>query len=135
MRRASGKLTRMKNALAVGFGGFLGCIARYLVGLLVLRLFDEPSFPYATLMVNVVGCLLIGLLGRLGENSAMLSPVAQLFLIVGLLGGFTTYSAFGYQTLTLAQHGRAVLALLNISAHIVLGLCAVWLGTLIAEQL
>lgn len=124
----------MKNALAVGPGGFFGCIARYLAGVSVVRLFDAPAFPYATLIVNVVGCFLIGLLGGLADNTRLISPVMQLFLVVGLLGGFTTYSAFGHQTLTLAHEGRMVLAVLNVSAHITLGLGAVWLGELVAKQ-
>jgi len=124
----------MKNALAVGLGGFFGCIARYLTGVLVVRLFDAPVFPYATLIVNITGCLLIGLFGGLAENTDLISPELQLLLIVGLLGGFTTYSAFGFQTLALARDGRMLLAVLNVSAHIILGLSAVWLGTLIAKQ-
>ncbi len=125
----------MKNALVVGLGGFFGCIARYLLGVLIIRLFDAPVFPYATLIVNVTGCFLIGLLGGLAENTQWLTPQAQLFLIVGLLGGFTTYSAFGYQTLTLAHDGRMLFAVLNVSAHIILGLGAVWLGELSAKQI
>jgi fluoride exporter len=125
----------MKNVLAVGLGGFFGCIARYLTSVLVIRLFDAPVFPYATLMVNVAGCFLIGLLGGLAENTQLISPEIQLFLIVGLLGGFTTYSAFGYQTLTLADEGRMLFAVLNVTAHIILGLGAVWLGVLIAKQM
>lgn len=124
----------MKNVLAVGIGGFCGSIARYLAGVLVLRFVAAPVFPYATLLVNVVGCLLIGFLGGLAENTALISPEMQLLLIVGLLGGFTTYSAFGYQTLLLARDGRMPLAVLNVSAHLILGLGAVWLGTLIAKQ-
>lgn len=124
----------MQNALAVGIGGFFGSIARYFVGVLVSRLFDEPTFPYATFAVNIVGCLLIGLLGTLAENTELVSPPMQLFLIVGFLGGFTTYSAFGYQTLTLVRDGNLLLAFLNVAAHIVFGLGAVWLGALLAEQ-
>ncbi len=95
----------------------------------------RPSSPYATLIVNVVGCLLIGLLGGLAENTGLISPGMGLFLIVGLLGGFTTYSAFGYQTLALAHEGRMLLAALNVSAHVTLGLGAVWLGELIAKRM
>jgi CrcB protein len=124
----------MKNALVVGLGGFFGCIARYLTSVLVVRLFDAPVFPYATLVVNIVGCLLIGLLGGLAENTNLISQPVQLLLIVGLLGGFTTYSAFGHQTFMLARDGRMLLAVLNVSAHIILGLGAVWLGALIAQQ-
>ncbi len=124
----------MKDVLAVGIGGFLGCIARYLVSVLFVRLFDEPTFPFATLTVNVVGCLLIGWLGTLAESAQLISPPMQLFLIVGFLGGFTTYSAFGYQTLTLVQDGHSLTAFLNIAAHIIFGFGAVWLGALIAKQ-
>ncbi len=125
----------MKDVLAVGIGGFFGCIIRYLVGVLVSRFFDEPTFPFATLAVNVGGCLLIGLLGTVSENTKMISPPLQMFLIVGFLGGFTTYSAFGYQTLTLMREGYSLAALLNVAAHIVFGFGAVWLGALIAKQI
>ncbi len=96
----------MQNALAVGMGGFLGCIARYLVGVMVAHLVAAPVLPYATLLVNVVGCLLIGVLSTLAERPAGLSPPLHLFLSVGLLGGFTTYSTFGSQTVTLARTGQ-----------------------------
>lgn len=125
----------MQNALAVGVGGFLGSIARYLVGVLILRLFDAPEFPFATFVVNIVGCLLIGLLGTLAKNTELLSPPMQLFLIVGFLGGFTTYSAFGYQTLTLMREGNLLFGFFNVAAHIVFGFGAVWLGSLLAKQL
>ena len=125
----------MGNALAVGVGGFFGCIARYLVGVLISRLFDEPTFPFATFACNIVGCLLIGLLGTLAENTELFSPPMQLLLVVGFLGGFTTYSAFGYQTLTLMRDGYLSFALLNAAAHIIFGLGAVWLGAWLAKQL
>jgi CrcB protein len=123
----------MKEALAVGLGGFIGCVARYLVSVLMIQFIAAPAFPYATLIVNVVGCFLIGLLSSLAENTNMFSPEMQLFLIVGILGGFTTYSAFGYQTLTLARDGQMLAAFLNVSTHIILGFGAVWLGASIAK--
>ncbi|MCA1612714.1 MAG: fluoride efflux transporter CrcB [Acidobacteria bacterium] len=125
----------MRNALAVGFGGFFGCIARYLAGVLFSRLFDSAGLLYATLVVNVVGCLLIGLLGGLSENARLVSPELGLFLTVGLLGGFTTYSTFGYQTVVLARDGQTWSAALNVSSHLVLGLGAVWLGALAAKRI
>jgi len=125
----------MQNALAVGVGGFFGCIARYLVGIFIARFFDEPAFPFATFIVNIAGCFLIGWLGTLAENVELISPPMQLFIVVGFLGGFTTYSAFGYQTLTLVRDGNVLFALLNVSAHIIFGLGAVWLGALLAKQL
>lgn len=123
----------MKNALVVGFGGFIGCVARYLISLLISQCFGAPAFPYATLVVNIVGCFLIGLLGGLAENTNMFSPEMQLFLTVGILGGFTTYSAFGYQTVMLARDEQIVPAILNLSAHIILGFGAVWLGVLLTK--
>lgn len=125
----------MRNALAVGIGGFFGCNARYLIGVLISRLFDEPTFPFATFIVNIVGCLLIGILGSLAENTELVSQPMQLFLIVGFLGGFTTYSAFGYQTLTLMRDGNLLSAFLNVTAHILFGFGAVWLGILIAKRI
>lgn len=123
----------MKNALVVGFGGFIGCVARYLISLLISQCFGAPAFPYATLVVNIVGCFLIGLLGGLAENTNMFSPEMQLFVTVGILGGFTTYSAFGYQTVMLARDEQIVPAILNLSAHIILGFGAVWLGVLLTK--
>ena len=123
----------MKNALVVGLGGFIGCIARYLISVLISQLFGAPAFPYATLIVNIVGCFLIGLLGGLTENTNMFSPEMHLFLTVGILGGFTTYSAFGYQTLMLARDEQIISAILNLSAHIILGFGAVWLGVWLAK--
>lgn len=125
----------MQNALAIGVGGFFGCIARFLVSVLISRLFDEPKFPFATFIVNVVGCLLIGLLGTLAENTELISLPMQMFVVVGFLGGFTTYSAFGYQTLTLMRDGYSLFALLNVAVHIIFGLGAVWLGAILAKQL
>jgi len=126
----------MKHALIVGAGGFVGCIARYLVGVLVARLLGAPVvpyagllvFPYATLVVNVVGCLLIGVLGGLAETTRVLSPELQLLLITGMLGGLTTYSTFGYQTVTLLRGGHFIIAVFFVATHLLLGLSAVWLG-------
>ncbi len=125
----------MKNALLVGLGGFLGCIARYLTNVSVHRMLDDPLFPYATLLVNVAGCFLIGVVGELAQNSRLVSPEMQMFLIVGLFGGFTTYSTFGHQTLMLVRDGHTLLALLNVSSHVLLGLGAVWLGILATKMI
>lgn len=118
----------MKQALIVGAGGFVGCIARYGVGVLVARLLGTPVFPYATFVVNVVGCLLIGVLGGLAHTTRVLSPELQLLLITGMLGGLTTYSTFGYQAVMLLRDGHVVTAVLFVATHLLLGLSAVWLG-------
>lgn len=117
----------MERVLIVGIGSFLGGIARYgLTG--VIHRHTNASFPYGTLAVNVLGCLLIGGVLHLVEDRFMLGPNARLFVAVGLLGGFTTFSAFGYETIELLRGSELRLALLNVSGNVVLGLAAVWLG-------
>ena len=87
-------------------------------------------FPYGILAVNVAGCFSIGVLGGLASAYGFLGPSsgARAFLFMGFLGGFTTFSAFGYDTLILSQEGEVALALANIALHVLLGLGAVWLG-------
>lgn len=109
--------------LFVGLGGALGSMARYGMSLAV----PSGAFPYATLIVNVVGCFCIGLALPTAERAAGLSPDLRALVVVGFLGGFTTFSAFGHETLALAR-GGAGWALLNVGAHLVLGLLAVALG-------
>jgi len=113
--------------LLVGVGGSLGAMARYgLSGLVHKHLSD--SFPYGTLVVNLVGCLAIGGILYLVEDRALLGTQARLFAAVGVIGGFTTFSAFGYETLQLLREGRFGAACLNVAGNVVLGLFAVWLG-------
>ncbi len=118
----------MFNLLVVGLGGFLGSILRYLMGLLVVQLSRQGAFPWGTAIVNVLGCLLIGLLGRWFESADQVPLQLRLFLMVGLLGGFTTFSAFGYETLLLLRDRHHALALMNVLAQLSLGLSAVWMG-------
>jgi CrcB protein len=117
----------MEKVLIVGLGSFLGGMARYGLSGLAQRLLGA-SFPFGTLAVNVVGCLLIGGVLHLVEDRSMLQPNARLFVAVGLLGGFTTFSAFGYETIELLRDDELRLALLNVAGNVVLGLAAVWLG-------
>ena len=117
----------MKGLLLVGLGGFLGSIARYGLAGLVHR-YAGASFPWGTLAVNVLGCFAIGAVLHLVLDRAALGPDARLFLAVGVLGGFTTFSAFGWETLELLRNGQLGPALLNVAGNVVLGLGAVWLG-------
>jgi len=112
----------------VGLGGFLGSVGRYLLSLLVTQWSSASRFPAATLVVNVVGCLAIGALSGFATRSEFLTPSVRLFMITGLLGGFTTFSAFGFETFLLGKASLGMMALANIAAQIVLGLGAVWLG-------
>lgn len=123
----------MKAILWVGAGGLVGSVLRYLLSSWLFRLLDKPWFPVGTLAVNVIGCLAIGLFGGIAEQRRLFDPQLRLFVVVGILGGFTTFSAFAYETTALAQDGRLVGALLNVALQIFLGLFAVWLGGLLAR--
>lgn len=114
--------------LFVGAGGFLGAIARYLVGGWVQDFLQRPSFPYGTLTVNVVGCLLIGMLMGLVESRQLFGPEIRGFLLIGILGGFTTFSTFGYETFELTRGGQATAAVAHVTLQVGLGLPAVWAG-------
>ena len=121
------------NILLVGLGGFVGAIGRYLLGGFVHQVSGEHWFPYGTLAVNLIGCLLIGLIMGLVETKGALSSQAQIFILVGVLGSFTTFSTFGFETLELFRQSRELSALMNIGAHLLLGLLGVWIGLMIAK--
>ena len=122
----------MANILLVGLGGFLGALLRYSISGAVQGWFKSVSFPSGTLFVNLVGCLLIGVLSQLAEARGMISSEARSFIFVGLLGAFTTFSTFGDDTVNLFKKGEELLSLLNIGTHLVLGISAVWLGRFLA---
>jgi len=122
----------MWNASLVGVGGFIGSICRYWLSGIVHD-WMKPVFPAGTLVVNLIGCLVIGVLSHLVENRGAFSAETRTFLFVGILGGFTTFSSFANESLNLWRDGSSGLASINIAAHIVLGLGAVWLGRLGAE--
>src|SRR5690349_3927992 len=106
--------------LVVGLGGSLGAMARYGLSRLVHRQLSE-SFPYGTLVVNLVGCLAIGAVLYLVEERAVLGSQARLFAAVGVIGGFTTFSAFGYDALQLLREGPVGAACLYVGRSAGLG--------------
>jgi len=116
------------DVLWVGLGGFVGSSLRFVVSGWVHRLSGTSTFPHGTLAVNVIGCFLLGLLGGWAEHRQVLSPAARLFLMIGVLGGFTTFSTFAYETLSLAHGSETARAFANIALQVVLGLAAAWLG-------
>ncbi len=118
----------MINMLLVGLGGSIGSIARYLIGGWILHLGAQARFPYSTFVVNVSGCLVIGILAGLAERYSLFGPGTRLFLFTGLLGGFTTFSAFGLDAIYLLRCGDVGIEVLYASASVVLGITAVWLG-------
>lgn len=122
------------NAALVGTGGFIGAIARYGISGLVQRHAALSSFPYGTLAVNMLGCLLIGIAAGLMDSRQLLSPDIRLFALIGVLGGFTTWSTFGYETFSLLRDADYLRALANVAVHVVLGLCLVWAGYSIVSR-
>lgn len=125
----------MIKLLLIGAGGFVGSILRYLLSGAVQAASQSITFPYGTLVVNVIGCFLIGFFSELTEGRGLFQPETRAFLIVGILGGFTTFSTFGNETMNLLRDGEWALALLNVGAQVVLGLGGVWLGYILAYQI
>jgi CrcB protein len=121
----------MKWVLIAG-GGALGSMLRYAVQGGVHRLVSA-GFPAGTMIVNVIGCLCIGFLAAMFSGPLLVREEYRIGLTVGVLGGFTTFSAFGLETFLLANDGQFRLALVNVAATCVLGLAAVWFGYRIAE--
>jgi CrcB protein len=116
------------NAAMVGTGGFLGALARFGLSGLVQRQAPLATFPYGTLVVNLAGCLAIGAVVGLAEARQLFGPEARTFVLIGLLGGFTTFSTFGYETFAMIRDDAYLRAFSNVGAHVILGLLLVWLG-------
>ena len=117
----------MKNLLLIGLGGFIGSIARFLVSKLNNRI-DWLSIPIGTLTVNVIGSFLIGFLIGISEKSPILTVELRMFLMVGLAGGFTTFSSFSGENLMLMRNGQFLPLFLYTGLSILLGFTAVYLG-------
>jgi len=121
-------LSSLQEVLLVGTGGFLGASLRFVVSGLVQRLDPAGAFPYGTLSVNVLGCLVIGVLGGLADTKGVIGPTARLVVILGVLGGFTTYSTFAYEPLALLRDGENLRAGANILVSVGVCMIAVWIG-------
>jgi len=116
------------NALLVGSGGFAGAILRYALGGVVHRQLPLATFPYGTLCVNLLGCILIGALAGLADSRQLFPPELRTFAFIGLLGGFTTFSTFGFETMALARDGEYLRAASNVGLHVFFGLALCWLA-------
>jgi CrcB protein len=114
------------SILLVAIGGAMGSIARYACGALALHYAVTWKFPVGTFAVNVLGCLIAGLLIGLAENHDFLSGQARLLVFTGFLGGFTTFSAFGIETVSLIQKGEASVAAAYVLSSVFCGLAALW---------
>jgi CrcB protein len=111
-----------------GVGGFIGSALRYGLGGWLARVKGGATFPWETLVINVSGCLVIGILAALAETRGVFAGPTRVFVFVGVLGGFTTFSTFGYETFQLLRAGQFAAAAASASLQVVLGLGAVWAG-------
>ncbi|MFQ5861618.1 MAG: fluoride efflux transporter CrcB [Candidatus Brocadiales bacterium] len=113
--------------LWVGFGGFLGSIMRYWLAHGMQKLLGT-TFPYGTLLENLIGCYLIGLFGTMAGERIFLNQSLRQFLFIGILGGFTTFSSFSYEALELFKERSFLLGAIYIGGHYIFCLIFVWLG-------
>ncbi len=118
----------MKSVLLVALGGALGSVARFKLSGWVLHQTPNWRFPAGTLAVNLIGCLLAGVLAGMAVKQDVFTPETRLLLFTGVLGGFTTFSAFGLETLLLLKRGDAGVALANAAISVTVGLLVAWLG-------
>ena len=124
----------MSKILLIGFAGFVGTVGRYWLSGIIASRYGE-TFPLGTLAVNLIGCFLIGLLFYLMQERYVVNPNVRSIVLIGFLGGFTTFSSLGLQTFTLLQDNEIALAAMNIAASNGLGLLLVWAGYSLAKAL
>lgn len=124
----------MIKTIAVLVGGAIGTGCRYWLSTLVYSIIVEPTFPYANFIINVSGSFIIGVLSGLFEQRLLVSPILRVALITGVLGGYTTFSSFSFETYALLRGGEFGLALLNAAGSVALGLAAVWVGMRLAHS-
>ena len=124
----------MGRLLWISLGGALGTAARYLMSVWLLRALG-PAFPYGTLAVNVIGSFLLGVIMQAGLDTTLLSPTTRVVLGTGVMGGFTTYSTFNYETLQYLQAGAWAMAGLNVAVTLFVCLAAGALGVAVARAL
>lgn len=126
-------MIRPFDLLAVFVGGGLGSLARYLTGLIFLQRFG-PGFPYGTLAINLAGCFLIGIIAELAQTRSFgIGSATRLFLVVGVLGGFTTFSSFAYEAVTLAGEALSVPAIVYVLTSVAGGIVAAFAGIVIVR--
>jgi CrcB protein len=124
----------MTNYFIIGIGGFVGAVARYFIALWIGQRWGR-TFPLGTFVVNISGCFLIGLIMSWFAEKFMVSPQVRLFLVVGFLGAYTTFSTFEYETGNLVKDGEWSIALANVLLSVIAGFVALKLGELIAKSI
>ena len=118
--------------LLIGIGGFIGSISRYLLEGIVSR-HTTIAFPYGTLVVNLLGCFLIGLFFGVAEGKLLFNINVRSFIVIGLFGGFTTFATFSYETFSLFKEGEVFFAIINIASSVIIGIIALWGGHMLGK--
>lgn len=113
-------------------GGGLGALVRYVAGVAIMERYGG-RFPLGTFVINVTGCFAIGVLMPLLTERVGVNPLWRLLLVTGFLGGYTTFSSFGWETVQAVRGGDRLLGLMNAAGSLILGYIAVWLGVLVAD--
>ena len=124
----------MAHVLVVGIGGFIGSVLRYWLGGIIHN-WVQDAFPAGTLVVNVLGCFALGAVMYLVEYREFFGAELRLFVTIGLLGGFTTFSTFGYETFALLRDSEHLQALVSVAANVIVGTAAVAGGWIAAKAI
>lgn len=123
----------MQSLIWVGLGGAVGAVLRFVAGGWIHRSMSGAMFPWGTFLVNLAGCLVLGLVNGLADARGVFGPEARLFLFIGLLGGFTTFSTFAFESMMLARDAEFLRALANLVGQVALGFTAAWVGYVLAR--
>jgi fluoride exporter len=123
----------MEKLLIIGVGGGIGSIVRYVLSTAIQEKLENASFPYGTLVVNISGCLLIGLFAYLADVRGVISSDMRLLIFIGFLGGFTTFSTFSNETIGLLRGGEYLQGIANVALQLCVGLLAVVAGRIIGQ--
>lgn len=117
----------MKSILLVGIGGAIGSIFRYLISVSTNKIWNN-SFPLGTFVINIIGCLIIGIIVSLAQKQNIIDNNLKLLLITGFCGGFTTFSTFSLENIQLLNSGNIIAFILNILLSVSVGILGVWVG-------
>ena len=124
----------MQKTILIALAGLVGTLLRYWLSGFMTRQYGE-TFPWGTMAVNLIGCFVTGVVFFLTEERFLLTPTIRTVILIGLLGGFTTFSAYGLQTFALLRYGEFVLAMCNVVTSNALGLFMVWAGYIFVRVL
>jgi CrcB protein len=124
----------MQKTIFIALAGLVGTLLRYWISGVVARQYGE-TFPWGTIAVNLIGCFVTGAVFSLTEERVLVSPAVRMVILIGLLGGFTTFSSYGLQTFALLRDGEFGLGILNVATSNVLGVFMVWLGYILGKVL